>query len=472
MSRALAVCLLLTSLAAAPTPAARVNDLEVDSATYLGGPNDDAAGGIVLAPDGTVVVGGSWPGHAPGDLVLLPGMADGGLVRLSADGRTTLDQFRIGDHVADVELASDGRFFAAVVGIGAVMVDAELDNADWIVPLGNVARAATGGTTAAVLTDGGRVLTREIAGPGVGDRTFTDSVVADLAVSPDGETIVLTGYNNRSTNGTPVQVPFLRAFDRTLTTERWTAYDWSAAQLVSEQDSSLADSRGVRVAFGADGQLYFAGRTDGGNNTFRFDPLIVDRRLTTDELISFDEHSSTAGISGASAITVFARFDSTTGAVLKLQYLLARLSNGNGNTVVPEAITATAGGVVLVGGRAFATIRDRDLQELGGQPVGPYQSGEAFLLVVDADFGARDVWTVFTAPDGSQNSTVTGVAARGSRLAWSVSLDNSTARLLTVDALQPTRDLGTSAWAASWLRALFVDGFETGDLEAWDSSSP
>ncbi|MEM9554782.1 MAG: hypothetical protein AAGC60_11020 [Acidobacteriota bacterium] len=472
------VALLALALGASPGDAARVDDLPVSAATYLGGALDDAAGGAAVAADGTLLVAARLPGHDPGGVAStdLLGGGDGALTRLDASGRQVLQTVRLGDALVDLDLAADGRVAVAAQGLGLVLLAADLGTVAWHDPLPDAVRVATGGDgtalSVAVLTAGRTVRVLDGAGGLRGTRSFGDSVVADVTVAPDGQRVVVTGFNNRTTSGgTPVQVPFVRAFDPTLTTQLWRAYDWTADQ-VAAQDNSLADCRGVRVAFGADDFLYFAGRTDGGNTTFRFDPLVIDRRLPSDELVSYDPFSNTAGISGSFAITVFGRFEPATGDVLKLQLLLARLSSGNGNTVVPAAIMADASGRVFVGGRAFASIQERDQQRIAGQPVGPYQSGEAFLLAVDPDFLAREVWTVFTAPGGTQNTSVVGVAERAGRVAWSIDVANDTARLLTVDALQPTRDVGTSAYLATRLWTLFGDGFESGDLGAWSASVP
>ena len=460
----------------AVTHAARLDDLPVETATYLGGAGDDAAGGAGVAGDGTLLFGGTLPAHTPGGAPStdLLGGGDGAVVRLSADGRQVIEVARLGSSILDLEVVGDHRVAVAAEGLGLVLIEAGLDAAAWHDPLDDPARVATGGTAAAprvaVLTASKTVRVFDGDGGFLGERTFGDSEVADVAVSPDGGRVVVTGFNNRSTGGTPVQVPFLRAYDPTLAVELWRAYDWSAGQLVSEQDGSLADSRGVRVAFGEDGLLYFAGRTDGGNNTFRYDPLIVDRPLPADELISHDIYSNTAGISGAFSITVFGRFDPSDGDVVKLQYLLARLSSGNGNSVAPSAITADASGRVFLGGQAFARIQDRDEQKIAGQDVGPYQGGEAFLLAIDADFTQRDVWTVFTDAGGSQGSTTTALGLRGDRVVWAASLGNDTALMLRHQALQPARDAGRSAYFATRLWSLFDDGFESGDTDAWSSS--
>ncbi|MEM1178198.1 MAG: hypothetical protein AAGM22_07635 [Acidobacteriota bacterium] len=477
--RVTAGLLMAVGALATAAEAARINDLSVAAATYVGGDGNDAAGGVDVAPDGTLLFAGRLPDHTPGGApsVDILGGGDGAVVRYAADGRTALRVARLGDGAVDLESTDDGRVAVGAEGLGLVLLDASLTGADWHDPLPDVVRVAAGGEGAALrvaaLTSAKRVRVFDTDGMPVGERTFTDSVVADVTVAPDGATVVVTGYNNRNTGGgTPVQIPFLRAYEPTLTALQWRAYDWSADQLVDDQQSSLADSRGLRVAFGEDGRLYFAGRTDGGNHTFRYDPLIADRRLPPDELISFDEYNNTAGISGSAAITVFGRFDPGTGDVLKIQLLLARLMSGNGNSVVPASIIADREGRVFVGGQAFATIQNRSDQRLEGQSVGPYQGGEAYLLVVDPDFLEREVWTVFTAAGGSQGSSVVGVGVRDGRAAWAASLGNATARMLRHEALQDVRNAGDSAYLGTRRWALFEDGFESGDVGAWDAVVP
>ncbi|MEM6793713.1 MAG: hypothetical protein AAF725_07000 [Acidobacteriota bacterium] len=468
---ALALALYLTPLEAR---AALINDVPASAATYLGGAGEDEAGGVAFALDGSLLVAATLPGHDPAGAPVteLLGGGDGALLRLASDGRQVLEIVRVGDGILDLEVTSGGRVALAAAGVGVVLLEPDLSLA-WFESLPSVVRVAVGGEGSGLrvagLDSAGQARVLGAAGNLVGQRAFGDSEVADIAVAPDGQRVVVTGFNQRSPT---LQVPFLRAFDPTLAVQAWRAYDWTADQVLDEQQSSSSDSRGVRVAFGQDGLLYFAGQSSGALSTFRFDPLIVDRRLPDDELISFDEYN-TPFQTGGVLITVMGRFDPATGDVLKIQRLLARLSSNSGNSVRPASIAADAEGRIFQGGASAASLEDRTVQRLEGQLAGPYQGFEAFVLVLDPDFSARRVWTVFTAPGGSQNSVARGVAVRDQRFAWAVSVDNGTAQMLTTNAVQPARDAGLSAYfGVSPGLPLFADDFESGGTAGWSSATP
>jgi len=72
--------------------------------------------------------------------------------------------------------------------------------------------------------------------------------------------------------------------------------------------------------------------------------------------------------------------------VIKGQYLLTRLSDGDGNSYTPGAITADAEGNVYVGGTALASLADRSNQQINGVTVGGYSGGEVALFSATVNF--------------------------------------------------------------------------------------
>ena len=69
---------------------------------------------------------------------------------------------------------------------------------------------------------------------------------------------------------TELQIPYIRAFNIQSNlisdTEAWDSWDFGATAV---QSANLgADSRGVQITIAQDGNLYFLGQTDGGDNVF------------------------------------------------------------------------------------------------------------------------------------------------------------------------------------------------------------
>ncbi|MEM6457593.1 MAG: SBBP repeat-containing protein, partial [Acidobacteriota bacterium] len=261
---------------------------------------------------------------------------------------------------------------------------------------------------------------------------------------------------------------FIRAYTALLDSVVWTNYQWEPSVLVNTQNNSVSDSRGYRVTIGPDGQLYYAGFSDGGNTTYRFDPQDPARQLASDELISFDNYNTSFGLSGARSLNHHARYDPATGAIDRIQITLTRLSSGGGNSINVRGIAADPAGRIYMVGQAFATIANRDAQSLAGQPVGPYQGGELHLLIVSPDFQMRDTWTVFTADGGSQGSTGRAIAVRDGAIAFAADIGNSTAQMLTVAPLQAARTATDDVYLVVQKGArIFAGDFEGGTTAGW-----
>ena len=438
---AVAVCL---TLAGSALSQAQTN-LPATAATYLGGPGDDAVDGVGILPDGSVLVGGTAASFqtAISTTDVLGGGA-GYVLRLASDGRSVQGGVRVGRAVMDVEAGADGRAVVAANGVGPVVLDGL--SVVWSASFSAVTRASRGtdGTVAALGSDR-RVVVYNASGGQIGSKQFSDSFVEDVAVDAANRLVIVTGYNNKNTGQEPIQVPFIRAFPYSMSTTAWTNYDWAGSVGRGAQNPNVADSRGYRVSIGGDGQLYFLGEAHGGNTTFSFDPKQVGRALTSSELVRYDAYTNAYNI-GAIPTAIVGRFDPATGALVRVQPVLGRLSSGKGNTVRPRGVAADASGRVYVVGQANATIANRgDAYAIGGAPVAPYGGPEAFLLVVSPDFRTREVWTAFAAP-GEHLSTGTAVDVRGSAYAVGATAERSTAQFVTTRAVQSARGAGTEGY--------------------------
>ncbi len=439
------VCMVGLGPATAPTAGALFNDLPAISTSYLGGSQDDAGGGIVFGADNSLFIGGRLVDYNPGGLapVNLFGGGTGALLRFDETGTSPLGVTRMGDMIHDVAVAPTGSLAVAAGGVGTVMLNPQGDSVMWSDPFSEVRRINVGqdGTVAA-LGANKQLRLYNPDGTLLGQRNFGDNFVEDIAVDDRTGLVFVTGYNNTWTGQEPAQVNFIRAFDINNVTgaAEWINYDWPGSTLRNEQNPDVADTRGYRISIGGDGMLYFAGEAHGGNTTFAWDPQIVDRRLTSDEWIITDKYSH-PWQTRAEAKTVFGRFDPATGELDMLQWLFARLTNNDGNTLRTRGIEADEHGRIFLTGETTAHIRDRLDQSVGGEPVAPYGGGEVFLAVIAPDFSHREHWTVFTATGGTGGLGV-GLALGEDRYAMLAGLGGAGETIILPGAYQDARQGG------------------------------
>jgi hypothetical protein len=289
-----------------------------------------------------------------------------------------------------------------------------------------------------------------------GQFTVEATRVADVACEADGSRVYLTGDRQLSAT---LRMAYAEAYSPT-GTRLWRAWGHGAAE--AQAANSLADTDGRRILRAADGGLYVAARTDGGNNVFRFQPQNLAQNAPN---VGFDAYNQTFQLSGAPSLGYYARLDPASGALLRGQYLLSRLSNGNGNSVGIDALAVAADGALLLGGQAFASLANRSALTVAGQTIGAYSGGDPYLLAVPATFGSRRYWHP---PVGESGRGVTrAVASRGGLSAMLVEANQG--RMITVAAAIPHTALGftpASTAPAVWLglsgdnSRLFGNGFE------------
>lgn len=422
------------------------DNLQVLSATYLGGTGADTATAVDIAPDNTVVLGGRMPGYNPGGVTPTPllGGGDGVVVRLSEDAQTVLSVTRIGDAVLDLEVGADGRI--VVCGsFGLALLTADASAVAWHQGgLGEGVRCATGSDGLTAVLAGGEVHVFDGGGAALGSWDPGPNP-ADVAVDGATQHIIITGWKQASSN---LQVPWLKAWPPGGTTPAWTAYDFSAGAVSGEGLGT--DSRGRLVVMGRDGFLYFAGRTDGGNNVFNRSPQDVTVSLPDNLLIKTDRFNNPYQLSGSTNIGFYGRFDPATGEILKGQFMLTRLSNGNGNAIQAYGMMADGNGRLYIAGQAYASIENRSSRQINGIGVGPYSGGEPFLLIVSPDFTTRIIWTPFAGSNGAGGSPATGVSVRSGRATAVVGLRAGEDNLITVNPIQPQKGGDAEAYLAVW----------------------
>lgn len=427
-------------------------NLNVTSATYLGGSGADRINAVDIGLDGTIIVAGTLtigflpPGAAP---VTLLGGGTGALLRLNSDGRQVLSVTRIGGVINDLEVGPLGEI--AVCGdFGVAVLLPDASDLRWN-QAGTVNRCAIGRDGSVATLAGNTATVYDTAGTQRGRWTIGGSERNDIAIDGLSQQVFVTGYTQD--DGAPCtqyKSAFLRAYsyDGTAT---WRNYGWSKTQVGGL--SLCADTNGRRVAMGRDGKLYFVGWTDGGNNIYTRQPNDISTALGS-KLIGTDRFNQTFNMKGAKSLAWYGRFNPATGEIDRGQFVLTRLNDNTGNSIAIYGITADTQGTIYLTGEQYFAQERRDERQIAGTTVGSYEGGEAFLLVVSPDFRQRLIWTPFTAPGTSAGgSPGFGVAVRGDIRAVGISLSQNsgnTRRLITSNALQSTVGGGSDGYLAVW----------------------
>jgi len=420
--------------------------------TYLGKGSSDAANAVDLAPDCSLLIGGSFSGSDFGKTpTVFLGGSSGAVLRLEPTGAVRAVA-RLGSAVADLEArvslreSSEARRDSGTVAVagdfGLAVLAPDLESLLWSVgDQGAASRVAIGsdGTVAALFGKAVRIY--GATGKLLGTLTLSDSAVNDVAVDGRGQRVFVTGFAQR--DGGPcsqLQVAWVRAYSYA-GSPLWKAYDWTHAQAAAA-NSSCADTRGVRLALGRDGWLYFAGESAGGNSIFRFSPQDLASPAPNVKSDKYTDPYNTA----SNPITYLARLDPASGANLAGQFLLARLDSGKGNTLRPRALAADEAGRVYIGGVSAYAIASRASLTLDGEVLPPYAGDDAWVLVASPDLKERLLWMVWNAGGKGE---VRGLAAGGGIAALAARVN--AAPLHLNNALQPDAPSGGGpGFASAW----------------------
>ncbi|MDX2240095.1 MAG: choice-of-anchor D domain-containing protein [Leptolyngbyaceae cyanobacterium bins.302] len=373
-------------------------DLSLTRATYLGTNGTDRAAAIAVSPvDGTYIVAANFNGFAQ-------------LQRFDATpGTAPLSDIALaGSDARDMDVNRSNGAIAVVGNFGIQLLDSTGTVPLWQQP-GSFDRVAIAndGTVVTLNTTTDTLTLWSNAGVPLATTTLTGGDVrsADVAIDPTTGRIFVTGYTQVTAD---LQTPFVIAFDSSGASLNlvWDTWNYSAAQVLGA--GLAADTRGLRLDVGADGGLYFLGKTDGGNTVFTRDGDNINTSLGS-RLVDPDQYTDTSNTSGAKTFAFYAKLNPNDGTIERGQLLVTRLSNGQANSFDPTAITADAAGNVYVGGSAAFQIADRNNQTINGQPVGSYTLGEPAILSVTPDFQTRRFWTALTRT-GDTNGSVGSVA--------------------------------------------------------------
>jgi hypothetical protein len=420
------------------------------TATYLGDASDDEAVGVVLQPGGAVVVAGHFPGALPDEQPATGGRARGALVRLGDHGRRVVAATRLARTLRDVDVdrGSGDVLVATDVGVARVAADLSMLVFHTGIPGGGAARVAVGeaGTIAALDRRGAvhvfsaRGERLETFAPGAG-------TARDLAVDDRNGAILVAGFivhEGGSACTKPVPVPFLRSFDHDGAL-RWRAWDRSVDEVLRHGSRRCAHSRATLVTVGADGKLYLAGDSYGGDTPFALDPRDPGRLAPN---VGFDPWSSPVASDSKAGIGYVARLTPDSGALEVGQFLLTRGPSGAGAPLSITALSADGDGSVLVAGRADCCLPDRATLRFAGQALGAPRP-EGWMAILPPDLRGRTLWTTWT---GAGVASATGAFLADGTAAVVASQPARTSPLgvLTKDALSPERPGGADAWLGVW----------------------
>lgn len=399
--------------------------LTVCTAGYLGGTGENRPTAVAITPAGSIVVAGTFSDDGfRGERTTLPGGTTGGVLVLSSEGRAIRASTRIGTAVYDMAV-NDVTGDVAVGGdFGVALLSADAKEEHWRASIeGGAIRVDIGheGTVAALTADG-TVRLFDRAGDVLLTMPTTDATVSDIAVDDASGLFFLVGANQPGGSCTG-SMPFLRGYgvDGEV---RFRNYDFPDAE------GQCASSRGVRVAMGRDGKLYYAGENHGGNTVHLRDPQDL---ASPARLVSYDTY--TAGHHPAiREYTFVARFEPATGEMELGQVLLPRDDDGTGGMLFVHTIAADEHGNVYVGGRATCCLARRDELRISGIAPGTYRAGDNSLAILSPDFRERLTWTTFTLDNESPATTVAVAVGRG-LAAMLADQPAGAGRLITVDAI-------------------------------------
>lgn len=431
---------ILTPLHAADFPLHLGSYLDSDPATPLG---------LAIADAGEIIIALERPG---GDQIQVRRPDTGAL----------LDTLTPGAGLNFLRGAPSSGAWAASGDFGVVISDASGVAIETTVPLGSFAttptRVALCGQRVVVLA-GSQVTLLSGTGGVLNQFSVSATQLADVACSESDALSYVTGYRQVSAN---LQMAFIEAHDNNGLV--WEAWNHSASEASNANLGS--DTRGRVLAMGADGWLYFAGSSAGGVPVYKRDPQDISQNANN---IGFDSYNQTFNMGGQN-IVYYARLDPANGALQAGQFLLTRLNSGSGNTAIADSLSVDASGTLQLGGRANASLADRNNLSLSGQAVAGYAGRDPHLLVVPSDFQSRSHWTTFIGPEG--RGDVVAVASRDGRQAFLIRVIR--AEMLTRGAFIDGNALSTAptdtapfAYLGTWGNTQYtgpgeihLDGFE------------
>ena len=479
----------------------------VSTSSYLGDSgNADAVRGARILSDGKIVLAANLGTAAPGGTVTLLNGATaatpGAIVRLSPDGKTVLSVTRLAAEVRDLAVDASDNLYVAAANDGVIKLNATATAIVWQGAVGNyihrvdagpsgrcVAISTTTPSNADEAAGAGTVWSFDAAGALVASWAGKNNTM-DVCIDEASATVIYLGFRQANaygppgdTNGIlPVQISYLKGVDYA-GANKWLAYDWAAntgydsatdsyipgandsipagtaqskiePRFINRLDNNMADTRGLRCALGADGQLYAGFECAGGNHIFRdgtFDLAASGSIVGGDYFHQFIN-------TGAAHKTYIGRHNPATGAVLLGQQFATTISGSGGapssNTQRLKAgdLAADANGRLYFGSQSaygLAMLPNKYFTPAAGQQTfNPFTAqdylGGAYFMVMSADFSQR-LYVTRLATSGVTHAVAARVLAgeTEARIAFAGEATLNGGPVYTLSAVQPQPGYGT-----------------------------
>lgn len=302
-----------------------------------------------------------------------------------------LKVFSAGSKIRHLEVLPNGNFLVGHVG-GVAEVDKDLSyvvaNYEASSPVRKLAVSANG--SFAMLLDDKRVVIN-ISGGGSEELKVQNSAVHDIAMTDDR--LYVSGYDDKTRGGVPVQVAFVNGYSYPGATFMWRTWGYNSDSLGAD----MADTRALAIDVTADGQnVYVAGESAGGNTIYRWNGIDLSTNTLRDN--GYGGSGQLYMASSDAHILYVGAIDTATGAVKYGTINAAVLSSQQRyNTTKVGDIVVTDDEKVIVTGVAAARLARRSSYYFngervnGGDNIEGYNGGDAFVLVLDKG-GKRDFW--------------------------------------------------------------------------------
>lgn len=373
------------------------DNLNVCTATYLDEAGTAEALDVFVAGDSRVVVAKNWtPDAEESD-------PSGVVVVLSPTGDEIEKTLEFDQPLRAIDVDDSANSMLIALSDHLAQWDLEADSERWSHDIQDVDQVRFDGDLVAASADQRVHLFDGDGQP----RTALDidrTQVNDIAVDGERRRIYITGFHQVDDN---LQQPFLFAYDGD-GQRQWTNWDWSS----QEADNLSSDTRGESVTIGRDGHLYYVGESHGGVTTHLRAPRDLDEDAP---LVRRDDYSQSHNWNGAAPLGFVARLDAGTGELDAGQLLAVRLSDGRGNAVSPQAVTANEEGTIFLGGSSACCIERWEHKEVADQSAMPEYGGGQWTMALSPDFEERHLWTTFSG--GASNVEFAGLDAGGPTMA-------------------------------------------------------
>ena len=212
--------------------------------------------------------------------------------------------------------------------------------------------------------------------------------VEDILLDDISGRVFVVWYDEKTVNGTLLQVAFLQALDYN-GSSRYELFGFESQNLAQ----NMAATRLYKLALWADEKVYILWETNGTDTIFRYN----GKTLTGNQsYTSIDFFTQLSQINSAD-IAYFARINPENGNIERSSFSLSRLQNGDGNSykVKDGNIIADRLGNVVIAGVNSASFPNRENILVNGQKLDTYNGGDGTLQALNNNFSQRYFWTSF-----------------------------------------------------------------------------